>query len=141
MARKIKYTRKDLKSPDEFISTLGRATLWLKDNRTPVLAALAAVIFAAGGILGTRAYFRWQEAKASRDLWPRMSRAQEIFLSPATADREKLDDLEKFLAAHVNAHPKTGVGGLRAVLPRKHRFSPREVRPERRAVPCGHRQR
>src|SRR4030067_736860 len=42
MARKIKYTRKDLKGPDELISTLGRATLWIKENHVPVLAALTA---------------------------------------------------------------------------------------------------
>src|SRR3990172_766667 len=96
MARKIKHTRKDLKGPDEFISTLGRTTLWIQENRVPVLAALTAVILAAGGVFGARAYYRWQEAKADRVLW-----------SPEVADEEKLDRLEKFLAAQVSAHPGT----------------------------------
>ena len=50
MARKIKYTRKDLKSPDEFISTLGRATLWAKENRVTVAAAVIVTTLALGGI-------------------------------------------------------------------------------------------
>ena len=107
MARKIKYTRKDLKAPDEFISTLGRATLWIKGNRFPVLATLTAVILAAGGVFGTRAYTRWQEAKANRDLWPQLIQTQEVLRSPGVADEEKLDRLEKFLAAQVSAHPGT----------------------------------
>jgi tetratricopeptide (TPR) repeat protein len=107
MARKIKYTRKDLKGPDEFISTLGRATLWIQENRFSVLAALSAVILAAGGVFGTRAYYRWQEAKANRDLWPQLIQAQEILRSPEGADEEKLDRLEKSLAAQVSAHPGT----------------------------------
>ena len=51
MTRKIKYTRKDLKSPDEFISTLSRATLWMKENRTTVIVAL---IKKVGTSLGTK---------------------------------------------------------------------------------------
>src|SRR4030066_42645 len=98
MARKIKYTRKDLKGPDELISTLGRATLWIKGNPFPVLATLTAVILAAGGVFGTRAYNRWQEAKANRDLWPQLIQTQEVLRSPGVADEEKLDRLEKFLA-------------------------------------------
>lgn len=107
MARKIKYTRKDLKGPDEFISTLGRATLWIQENRVPVLAALTAVILAAGGVFGARAYYRWQEAKANRDLWPQLIQSQEVLRSPGVPDEEKLDRLEKVLAAQVSAHPGT----------------------------------
>src|SRR4030066_1445782 len=108
MARKIKYTRKDLKGPDEFISTLGRATLWIQETRVPVLAALPAVILAAGGVFGARAYYRWQEAKANRDLWPQMIQAQEVLRSPEVADEEKLARLEKLLVAQGRAHPRTG---------------------------------
>ncbi|MDX1815333.1 MAG: hypothetical protein R3239_05180, partial [Thermodesulfobacteriota bacterium] len=86
MARKIKYTRKDLKSPDEFISTLSRATLWIKENRVTVGAALAIAFLVLGGIFGTRAYFQWQETKASRDLWPLLSQAREYLQSPAGTD-------------------------------------------------------
>ena len=107
MARKIKYTRKDLKGPDEFISTLGRATLWIQGNRFPVLAVLTAVILVAVGVFGARAYYRWQEAKANRDLWPQLIQAQEVLRSPGVADEEKLDRLAKFLASQVSAHPGT----------------------------------
>src|SRR3970282_1942180 len=107
MGRKIKYTRKDLKGPDEFISTLGRATLWIQGNRFPVLTVLTAVILVAVGVFGARAYYRWQEAKANRDLWPQLIQAQEVLRSPGVADEEKLDRLEKFLAAQVGAHPGT----------------------------------
>lgn len=107
MARKIKYTRKDLKGPDEFISTLGRATLWIQENRFPVLAALTAVILVAVGVFGARAYYRWQEAKANRDLWPQLIQAQEVLRSMGGADEEKVDRVEKFLVAQVSAHPGT----------------------------------
>ncbi|MGA6993968.1 MAG: tetratricopeptide repeat protein [Candidatus Deferrimicrobiaceae bacterium] len=107
MARKIKYTRKDLKSPDEFISTLGRATLWIKENRVTVIVAVAVAFLALGGIFGTRAYFRWQETKASRDLWPHLNQAREYLQSPTGADSEKLAQLEQSLAAQVSRHPGT----------------------------------
>lgn len=111
MARKIKYTRKDLKSPDEFISTLGRVTLWIKENRVTVIAALAVVFLALGGIFGTRSYFRWQETKASRDLWPHLNQAREYLNNPTGADSETLAQLEQSLAAQVDKHP-----GTRAVV-------------------------
>src|SRR4030065_2813820 len=79
----------------------------MKGNRFPVFAALPAVILAAGGVFGTRAYNRWQEAKANRDLWPQLIQTQEVLRSPGVADEEKLDRLEKFLAAQVSAHPGT----------------------------------
>jgi TolA-binding protein len=107
MTRKIKYTRKDLKSPDEFISTLGRATEWAKENRTKVITALAAVLLALSGGFGTRAYFQWQEDKANRELWPHLNRAREYLQAPQAADDEKLESLAQFLAAHVKMHPDT----------------------------------
>lgn len=107
MARKIKYTRKDLKSPDEFISTLGRATLWAKENRIMVVAAVAVAVLALGGIFGTRAYFQWQETKASRDLWPLLNQAREYLQGPADADTEKPVLLEQSLTAQVKKHPGT----------------------------------
>ncbi|HEU5360720.1 MAG TPA: tetratricopeptide repeat protein [Candidatus Deferrimicrobiaceae bacterium] len=106
-ARKIKYTRKDLKGPDEFISILGRATLWIQKNRTRVLAAVAVLVLALAGGLGTRAYFRWQEAKASRDLWPHLNRAREILQAPTVVDREKIEGLEQSLTDHLSKHPDT----------------------------------
>jgi len=108
MTRKIKYTRKDLKSPDEFISTLSRTTSWMKENRLTVLVACAVVILAFGGVFGTISYMRWQETKASRDLWPLMDQAREVLRSPIGEGGEKIAQLEKSLAAAVNRHPDTG---------------------------------
>jgi TolA-binding protein len=107
MARKIKYTRKDLKSPDEFISTLGRVTLWIKENRVTVIAAAAVALLVLGGIFGTRAYFQWQETKASRDLSPLLNQAREYLQSPAGTDSVKLAQLEQSLASQVKEHPDT----------------------------------
>ena len=107
MGRKIRYTRKDLKSPDEFISTLGRATLWIKENRSRVLAAVAVLVLALGGGLGTRAFLRWQEAKASRDFWPHLNRSREVLQSPTVTDRGEIERLEQSLADQVGKHPGT----------------------------------
>ena len=107
MTRKIKYTRKELKSPDEFISTLGRTTLWMKENLSTVLVALAAVLLAFGGVFGTLSYFRWQETKAARDLWPQMNLAREALQAPAAPDNENLEQIEKSLSAQVNMYPDT----------------------------------
>ncbi len=107
MTRKIKYTRKDLKSPDEFISTLGRATLWAKENRTKVITMIAAVLLALSGGFGTRAYFQWQENKAARDIWPHLSRAREYLQNPQAADSENLESLGRVLDENVKMHPDT----------------------------------
>lgn len=107
MARKIRYTRKDLKGPDEFVSTLGKTTSWISANRYRVLAGCGVLLFLAGGIFGTLAWSRWQERKATQDLWPHLNRAREFLLAPAQADEEKLARLEQFLTAHVNMHPDT----------------------------------
>jgi len=107
MAEKIRYTRRDLKGPDEFISTFGRAVAWAKENRLRVGSAALAVVALAGIALGARAYFQWQEDKSGRDLWPHLNRARELLQAPAEADPEKLAALEQFLLAHVGMHPKT----------------------------------
>lgn len=105
MAEKIKYTRKDLKGPDEFITTLGRATEWGRENRGKAIAAVTAVVLLLGGGLGTRAYLVWQEAKASRDLWPHLNQARELLQVPGEADPQKLAQLGQFLDSYANAHP------------------------------------
>lgn len=107
MAEKIRYTRRDLKGPDEFISTFGRAVAWAKENRLRVGAAAIAVVALVAVVLGGRAYFQWEENKSSRDLWPHLNRARELLQTPSEADPEKLKALEQFLFAHVGMHPKT----------------------------------
>jgi len=107
MAEKIKYTRKDLKGPDEFMTTLGRAVTWSGANRPKLLAAVAAVVLIVGGVLGTRAYLRWEEAKATATLWPHLNKAREFLQAPTAADADKLASLEQFLASHVQMHPSS----------------------------------
>ncbi|MBI5341748.1 MAG: tetratricopeptide repeat protein [Deltaproteobacteria bacterium] len=106
MAEKIKYTRKDLKGPDEFLSAFGRTVEWTKENRAKVLAGVLGILLLLGGVFGAQAYFRWEENKAARELWPHLNRARELLQAPA-ADDEKLARLEQFLASHVNMHPGT----------------------------------
>lgn len=107
MAEKIRYTRKDLKGPDEFLSAFSRAVLWTRENRAKLLAGAGGVLLLIGGVFGTQAYFRWQENKATRDLWPHLNRAREYLQSPAGADPEKLAGLEQFLGAYLHLHPGT----------------------------------
>jgi tetratricopeptide (TPR) repeat protein len=107
MAEKVRYTRKDLKGPDEFISTFGRTVAWAKENRTRVAAAVLGAVALVAVVLGARAYSRWEENRSSRDLWPHLNSARELLQTPAAATPEKLASLEQFLLAHVNRHPKT----------------------------------
>ncbi|MBI5575699.1 MAG: tetratricopeptide repeat protein [Deltaproteobacteria bacterium] len=107
MAEKIKYTRKDLKSPDEFLSAFSRAVEWTRENRTKVLAGVLGILLAVGGVFGAQAYYRWEENKATRALWPHLNRAREFLQAPQAVDAEKLMRLEQFLTAHVNSHPGT----------------------------------
>ncbi len=104
MAEQIRYTRKDLKSPDEFISAFSRTVSWMRENSMKVGAGIAVVVLLLGGVFGTRAYLRWQDNKATRDLWPHLNRARELLQSPAAANAEQLSQLEQFLSYHVRTH-------------------------------------
>ncbi len=107
MPEKIRYTRKDLKGPDEFMTTLGRGIAWAGENRPKLLVALAAVALVLAAVAGTAAYLRWDEEKATATLWPHLNRAREYLQAPSAADAEKLARLEQFLGSHVAIHPKT----------------------------------
>lgn len=107
MAEKIKYTRKDLKGPDEFISAFSSAVAWTRENRMKMLAASGGVLLVLCGVFGAQAYFRWEENKATRDLWPHLNRAREYLQVPSGANEEKLAGMEQFLTAYLNRHPGT----------------------------------
>lgn len=104
MAEKIKYTRRDLKGPDEFISGFSRAVAWGKENLLRIGIAAGVVVLVVGAIVGTRAWFQWQENKATRDLWPHLNRAREFLQAPTAADAEKLARLEQFLSSYIGMH-------------------------------------
>lgn len=108
MAEKIRYTRRDLKEPDEFFSTFGRAVAWCKENRSKVVAGTVAVVAVVALALGTRAYLQWGENKANRELWPQLNRARGILEAPSAADPSTIAATEQSLQALVNQHPNTG---------------------------------
>jgi tetratricopeptide (TPR) repeat protein len=107
MAEKVRYTRKDLKGPDEFISTFGRMLAWAKENRTRVAASALGVVALVAVVVGARAYSRWEEDRSSRDLWPHLNSARDVLQSPEATNPERVASLEQLLLAHVKAHPKT----------------------------------
>ena len=107
MAEKTRLSRRDLKGPDEFISTFGRTVAWCKENRPKVAAGAVGVVAILALTLGTRAYLQWEENKSARDLWPTLDRAQELLQAPFAADPSKLAALEQFLQGHVSRHPDT----------------------------------
>jgi tetratricopeptide (TPR) repeat protein len=107
MAEKTGFSRRDLKAPDEFFSTFGRAVAWCKENRTKVAAGVIAVVAVVALTLGTRAYLQWEENKSARDLWPTLDRAQQLLQAPNAADPAQLASVEQSLQRHANEHPKT----------------------------------
>jgi tetratricopeptide (TPR) repeat protein len=107
MAEKTGFSRRDLKGPDEFISTFGRIVAWCKENRWKVGAGTIGVVAVVALALGTRAYLQWGENKSARDLWPTLNRAQELLRAPFAADPSQLAAVEQFLQGHVNRHPNT----------------------------------
>lgn len=107
MAEKIRYTRKDLKGPDEFLSAFGRAVAWMQENRSKVLAAAGGALLLVIAVFGAQAYYRWEEQKATRDLWPHLNRAREVLQAPGGADAQKLVALEQFLVGYLDRYPGT----------------------------------
>ena len=107
MAEKTGFSRRDLKGPDEFISTFGRTVAWCKENRSKVAAGAIGVVAIVALALGTRAYLQWEEDKSARDLWPTLNRAQELLQASFAADPSQLATIEQFLQGHVSRHPNT----------------------------------
>jgi tetratricopeptide (TPR) repeat protein len=107
MGEKTRLSRRDLKGPDEFISTFGRTVAWCKENRSKVAAGALGLVAVVALALGTRAYLQWEENKSSRDLWPTLTRAQVLLQAPFAADPSQLATVEQFLQGHISRHPNT----------------------------------
>lgn len=105
MADRIRYTKKDLKAPDEFLTAFARITGWFRANAAKIVVVAAALVLALGGVLGTKAYIQWKETQAARDLRPYLDHARELLLSPLPAGEEELASLELSLSAHIAMHP------------------------------------
>jgi len=107
MAEKTGFRRRDLKGPDEFISTFGRTVAWCKENSSKVATGAVGIAVIVALVLGTRWYLQWEENKSARDLWPTLERAQEILRAPTAADPSQVAAAERFLQGHVGRHPNT----------------------------------
>jgi tetratricopeptide (TPR) repeat protein len=107
MAEKTGLSRRDLKGPDEFISTFGRTVAWCKENRTKFTAGAIGVVAVLALVLGTQAYLQWEENKSARALWPALDQAQLLLQKPSEADPSQLATIEQFLQGHVGTHPNT----------------------------------
>lgn len=107
MTDNSRLSRKDLRGPDEFITAFNKAVFWLRANQMQVISAIGVVIVLVAAISGGRAYFAWQEAKATKDLWPHLNRAREILQTPGKVEDGKLAEIEQLLTAYVNLHPKS----------------------------------
>jgi TolA-binding protein len=111
MAEKIRYTRRDLKGPDEFISTFGRIVAWCKENSKAVATAVSVVLAALVVALATSAYFRWQESRAGAEIWPFLDQAREMLAAPGGAVPGGMAEMEKSIASLAEKH-----SGTRAAL-------------------------
>jgi len=107
MAEKTGFSRRDLKGPDEFISTFGRTVAWCKENGSKVAAGTIVIVAVVAIALGTQAYLQWKENKSARELWPTLDRAQQLLQAPSSADPSQLAAIEQFLQGHVTSHPNT----------------------------------
>ena len=107
MAEKTGFSRRDLKGPDEFISTFGRTIAWCKENRSKVAVGAVGVVAVLALVLGTQAYLQWKENTSARELWPTLDRAQQLLQAPYAADPSQLATVEQFLQGHVSSHPNT----------------------------------
>ena len=107
MAEKTRISRRDLKGPDEFISTFGRTVAWCKENRLKVAAGAIGGVAVVALALGIQAYLQWEEKKSSLALWPTLDRAQQLLQVPSAADPSQLAAIEQFLQGHVGTYPNT----------------------------------
>ena len=104
MAEKIRYTRKDLKGPDEFISTFGRIVAWSNDNRTKVVAGALILVGVLALIIGGNAYFKLKERRAAAEIWPFINEALKISGGAIAGD---MTAVERELSSLADRHTGT----------------------------------
>lgn len=107
MAEKIRYTRKDLKGPDEFISTFGRIALWSKENQLKIVAGIFVVAVVLALAFGGRAYFQWQDRQAAAEIWPYLKQARLIMEEPTGVKPESLTAVEQTISSLVSKYKGT----------------------------------
>lgn len=107
MAEKIRYTRKDLKGPDEFISTFGQIVAWSRENQLKIMAGILVVIGAVVLVLGGRAYFQWRDRQAAAEIWPYLKQARAMMETPGGASPGTIGSMERTISALVSKHKGT----------------------------------
>jgi len=107
MAEKIRYTRKDLKGPDEFISTFGQIVAWSKENQLKITAGILVVVGVLVITLGGRAYFQWRDRQAAAEIWPYLNQARMMMATPGAASPGTIGAMERTLSALVSKHKGT----------------------------------
>lgn len=110
MGEKIRYTRRDLKGPDEFISTFGRVVEWCKENSSMAGKGLLVVLTVLVLSLAASAYFRWQEKKAASEIWPYLEQAREMMSAPAGAGSVDMSAMEKSISSLADKYSGTRAG-------------------------------
>ena len=104
MAEKIRYTRKDLKEPDEFVSWFGRIVLWSRENRPKFLAGILVAIGIFALVYGGRTYFQWRDDRAAIEIWPYLEQAREMLVAPVGAETRDPAALEKEISFLADKH-------------------------------------
>ncbi|MGH7805105.1 MAG: tetratricopeptide repeat protein [Candidatus Binatia bacterium] len=65
MSRDPKIRRKDLKSPDEFVTATQRVLAVMRDHERETLLAIGALVALIAIVLGVRSYRSWRDGQAS----------------------------------------------------------------------------
>lgn len=93
MSAKGKLTRKELNSPDEFMTVTSRGLEWMLKNRTKLIGAFIALCVVAGGLWAYRHFSKRSVLKASEAF----SEAMEIVRRPVKGDygADETDELKK----------------------------------------------
>jgi len=107
MTEKIRYTRKDLKGPDEFISTFGQVVEWSKGNQSKIAAGIFAVVVVLALVFGGRAYFQWQDRKAAAEIWPYLKQARAMMMTPTGVESANMASMEQTISSLVSKHKGT----------------------------------
>ena len=107
MAEKIRYTRKDLKGPDEFISTFGQVVEWSKENQPKIAVGILVLAVVTALAFGGRAYFKWQDRQAAAEIWPHLKQARVMLVVPFNSTPGNTASLEQMISSLASKHKGT----------------------------------
>jgi hypothetical protein len=90
MASKVDFDRKDLKGPDAFFETVGVANRYFQNNRTAVIAGVAAIIALFIAVLGIQ---RWRQSRAEETASTFLRGADALDANNVSSARAALDNV------------------------------------------------